>query len=110
MKGYVRISEIGNAVAVKYRASLLGIVPLEEKDFGEIRYSLKDAERLIGYRPRAYAHHIKYYEALEFILNDDKLRYDTEYASKIMNLPEKKILKMLEEYNKTGCFVVASKL
>jgi hypothetical protein len=110
MKGYIKISEIGNSATIKYRATLLGIVPLKEKRFGEICYSIEDAEKIVGYRPKVRVHNIVFYEILEIILNDDKLRYNTPYASKIMGITETKLLRMLDEFNKTGCFVVESKI
>lgn len=110
MKGYVRISELGIPPSIQYKARLLGIMPLEERRNGEICYSIEDAEKIIGYRPKSLGHNIVHYETLEFILNDDKLRYNTPYASKITGLREAKIQNMLDAYNKERCFIAISKM
>lgn len=110
MKGYVRISELGITSAIQYRARLLGISPIKNNGIGEICYSIDDAEKIIGYRPKSLGHNIAYYETLEKILNDDKLRYNTPYAAKIMCVSESKIQRMLDEYNKEKCFIAESKM
>ncbi len=110
MKGYVRISELGNPSAIQYRAKLLGITPLKELRHGELCYSIEDAEKIIGYRPKSKGHNIVHYETLEFILNDDKLRYNPIYAAKVTGLKESKIQAMLDEYNKERCFIAGSKM
>jgi hypothetical protein len=110
MKGFVRISELGRPSTIKYRAEILGIKPLEETGFGEISYSIADAERILAYKPRPHGHNIIYYEPLEMILNDDKLRYNTAYAAKIIGIKEGKLQDMLDEYNKEKCFIAVSKI
>ncbi len=110
MRAYVRISELGSSSAIQYRARLLGIMPTMDHRFGELCFTIEDAEKILGYRPKSFGHNIVHYETLEFILNDDKLRYDTVYAAKITGLRESKIQAMLDEYNKERCFIANSKI
>lgn len=111
MKGFLKTSEIGKSATVTYRARILGIQPIKNNHgFGENIYTIEDADRILAYKPKNMGHGISHYPTLITILSNDQYRYNIPYASKMFKLKESKIKDMLDEYNKSGCFITGSSI
>jgi hypothetical protein len=110
MKGFLKTSEIGKSTVVAYRAKILGIVPMiNDRAKKENIYSIADAERILAYKPKLRFHGIGHYEILAKILNNSDFRYNLPFASKFFKIKESKLQDMIDEYNKSGCFITGSK-
>jgi hypothetical protein len=109
MKGFLKTSEIGKSTMVTYRAKILGIEPIKRaSNISENIYSIEDADRILGYKPKNKHHGISYHDKFMNILANDKFRYNVPYASKIFKLKQSKIQAMLDEYSKNELFFIAS--
>ena len=110
-KGYLKTSEIGISSMVRYRAKILGILPMvNNHGHGENVYTLEDANKILAYKPYIRFHSIQHFETFKIIIENDNLRYNIPYASKLFRLKQPKIQAMLDEYKESGCFVVPSKM
>lgn len=50
------------------------------------------------------------YEMYRVILNDSKLIKNTKYTSEVFKIEERRLIAVVEEFNKTGCVIIQSKL
>lgn len=113
MEGYLKTSEIGLHSVVHYRAKVLGITPIGfvlSDGRHENTYSLEDAERILTFKSPIRFHSIKHFETLLIIVHNEKLRNNIPLAAKDFRISEPKLRTMIDEYNKSGCFIVASKM
>lgn len=50
------------------------------------------------------------YEMFRVILNDSKLIKNTKYTSEVFKIEERRLIAVIEEYEKTRCVIIQSKL
>lgn len=53
---------------------------------------------------------IQEYDSIRIILNDSKLIKNPVYASSVFNIPLAKVKAIIEEYEKSGCIILNSKM
>lgn len=53
---------------------------------------------------------INNYETVRVVLNDSKLKNNPVYVSKMFNIPLEKIIAIIDEYDRTGCVILNSKI
>lgn len=53
---------------------------------------------------------IQEYDSIRIILNDSKLIKNPVYASRAFNIPLEKVKAIIEEYEKSGCIILNSKM
>jgi hypothetical protein len=111
MKKYLKTSQIGKPSWVKFRAKKLGIKPIEKNYIGhESRYTIEDAHKILAYSTRYEAHSIIHLKKLETVLSTEKLRKDLVSAAILFEMNVDKLKSMVEEYEKSGCFIATSKV
>ncbi|HEY6143727.1 MAG TPA: hypothetical protein VIV55_09985 [Flavobacterium sp.] len=89
----------------------MGIKPIEKNYIGhESRYTIEDAHKILSYSTRYEAHSIIHFNNLETILSTEKLRKDLVSASILYEMNINKLKSMVEEYEKSGCFIATSKV
>lgn len=50
------------------------------------------------------------YEMYRTILNYSKLKDNTKYTSNVFKIDEKRLIAVIDEFDKTGCVIIKSKL
>lgn len=104
----VTTKEIGERMWVHYRAKVLGIKPYK-KGIGMSPnfYTIEDAELIKNYQ-FTQSHSIRCHKVLEYILIN---RYRKIWeVSEELAITEYKAKILLDEYDKSGCIIVESKL
>jgi hypothetical protein len=113
MRAFLRTSEIGLHSVVAYRAKVLGITPIGTQLYrgkNEKLYTVEDADRILSYKAVIRFHSISYFYILKEIIEDETMRYNIPHAAVVYNIKESKLQNMIDEYNKSGCFITSSKM
>lgn len=104
----VETKEIGARMFVHYRAKMLGIKPYEKG--GKMRpnrYTPEDAELIKNYNFIQH-HSARHHKSLQYLLiNRHRKIWDVAAE---LGISEYKANNLLDEYDKSGCIIVKSKL
>lgn len=104
----VSTRDIGDKMWVHYRAKVLGIKPyIKGQKMSPNQYTPEDAELILNYNFIQH-HSVRQYKSLEYILIN-RYRRLCDVASDL-NISEKLARDLLDEYNRSGCLIVKSKL
>lgn len=104
----VPTKDLGDRRLVYQRARALGIKPyIKANKVNNNRYTPEDAKRISNYKVIKH-HSIVQYKNLKYIL-ENLDRNICDVASEL-DVSENLIKDLLDEYNKSGCLIVKSKL
>lgn len=104
----VTTKDIGTKGFVHYRARVLGIKPfVKGVKMNPNQYTPEDAELILNYNFIQH-HSARHYKSLEYILiNRHRRLYD---VADELDISESKARELLDEYNRSGCLIVKSKM
>lgn len=104
----VSTRDIGERMFVHYRAKVLGIKPfVKGTKMSPNKYTPEDAELIKNYSFVQY-HSVRHHKSLQYILiNQHRKIWD---VADELGISEYKAKNLLDEYNRSGCIIVKSKL